>query len=264
MGSGSNGVYNKLAGEFHGLMSDPFSLTGNEDFSLAGELPDVSFDGVENRAQGLKSFSSRLGGVLQDSQTANLPFDQRLDLELARDWSEAVYLEDMATVDGSPQHAVKPDAIQGFVDQISVVLDRDPRSKDVVIGDLISRLRGLGNYLDAGLERLDRPVDVWTRLEIDAGKGFVEAADGIRKYADELGYQNMSRLNTALTWAEFNVARYLARLQAMPTRTELSIGPEATEQLFRSKGILLDLRKIHSMAMDHLAGLNEEIAPLRR
>ncbi len=62
MASENNGIYKQLVGEFHGLMSDPFSLTGNEDFSLAGEMPDVSSDGVENRAQGLKSFSNRLGG----------------------------------------------------------------------------------------------------------------------------------------------------------------------------------------------------------
>ena len=51
-----NGVYKKLVGEFHELMSDPFSLTGNEDFRLAGELPDVSSSGISNRAQKIEVY----------------------------------------------------------------------------------------------------------------------------------------------------------------------------------------------------------------
>jgi len=201
---------------------------------------------------------------LQDPQkTANLSFDHRLDLELARDWSNAVYLGDMATVEGIPMHTVKPDSLQGFLDQISAVLDRDPRDKGLVVDDLISRLRGLGKYLESGLERIDRPVKIWAKREIDAGEGFDDAVKGIRIFAEETGYRNMPKLNAALEWAAFNADTYLADLRAMPTRSELSIGPEATEQLFRSKGILLSPGEIHAMAMEHLLELKESVDKLK-
>ncbi len=264
MGSESNGVYKSVVDEFHRLMSDPFSLTDKEDFSLAGELPDVSLGGVTYRANKISAFSSRLGGVLQDPQkTANLTVDQKLDLELARDWSEASYLEDMAAVDGAPRHTVKPDSIKALADQITVVLDRDPRDKGTVIDDIIKRLDGLGEYLADGFERIERPVGVWTKLEMDAGKGFGDAVKGIRLFAEEAGYRNMAKMETALERARGHVNIYLAGLGAMPTRTELSIGPEATEQLFRSKGILLPPREIHSLAMEHIAELKDEIEALR-
>lgn len=73
----------------------------------------------------------------------------------------------------------------------------------------------------------------------------------------------MSKLNAALEWASFNANAYLDDLRAMPTRTELSIGPEATEQLFRSKGILLSPGEIHAMAMEHLVELKENVDRLK-
>ncbi len=254
--------YQVLADKFHKQMADPLTLTTNEDFSRAGELPDISAAAIEEKASAGLTLSREMAASLEGEN--GFTFDEGLDLQLAENLLRAAALEQLAPVDGMPRYAVKPDAMGTLSEQMPVVLDRDPREKGRVVKDIISRLGLLDRYLQQGADRLDRPVGVWTEMEIEAAEGFgTDALKAIRIFAETAGYQNMAQVDAALEKARASIGEYVARLKGMPKRTRLQIGPEATEELFRYKGILIPPTEIHGLAMEWLAGLTERLEGMK-
>lgn len=254
-------VYETLSEKFHRLMSDPLSLTAMEDFSQADQLPDIDTRAIEDRADSHIALSKEIEIAINGH--SDLTFDQKLDLELAVDWLKSCALEQQAPIEGAPRYSVKPDAVDCFASQIPIVLDRDPRERGRVVEDLISRLNLLNRYLAQGADRLQRPVEVWTNMEVGAAEGFNEALSAIKGFAESVGYQNMPKLEAALENSGKAVQEYAGKLKSLPKRKTLEIGPEATEKLFRYKGVLIQPAEIHRLAMEYLDGLTEKLQRMR-
>ena len=252
--------YEILVDEFHSLMSsDPLRLVEREDFSRASELPDVSKEEIERNAARMISLADKI----RASDHSGASFDQRLDLELAENWLRVKALEVTLPVDETPKYAVYPNPLVDLLALTPLYLERDPRAKGKIVDDLISRLGHIGLYLDQTLARMDRPVAVWVKRDLDAGKDFDGLAEGVRKFAVSIGYDHMASLGETLGSAKAVVTSYMARLDAMPKRTVLSVGERNTEKIFRLKGVDIPLGELHRLAIEYLQGNFAELGSLR-
>ncbi len=241
------------------MSSDPLRLVEREDFSRASELPDVSREEIERNALKMISLADRI----KASGYTGSNFDQTLDLELAEKWLRVTALESTGLVDGTPRYAVFPNPLVDLFSLTPVLLERDPRDKGKIVDDFVARFGQVDRYLKQTLARMDRPVAVWTKRDLNSGKDFDGLADGVRKFAVSIGYTRMAALDEALGKAKTSVVDYMTRLDDMPKRTDLSLGEKDTERTFRLKGIDIPLGELHRLANEYLRGNMDELESLR-
>ena len=248
------------------LSRDPIELVSREDFSRVDELPGVGTDSVESFADHALAVAERIDSFLRSSESANLLPDEVLDLEIAGGYLRSQHLERMTLVDDSPRHSIKPSALINLLSSTPIYMDRDPRGSPEIVGGFISRLMALPHYLDCEIRRLNHPVDVWTSLEIESGEGFGEFARGVREFAKNScngGYGDISKFESVVSSAADAVKKYISLLKEMPKRQNLSIGPEATSQLLKYKGIMVSVDQIHQIANDHLVRTRDELEKIK-
>src|SRR3989344_24835 len=155
-------TYQELSTEFDALMSsNQMDLASKGDFSRAGELPDFSQAGIEEVVTKSLALADKIdaGGHIIDG------IDQQIDLEVASSSLRANALELNAPVNGTPRHAILPNALGNFLMMTPIYFTRDPRDKGMIIKDLIARCNSLGAYLDGEASRLQLPVAAWANME---------------------------------------------------------------------------------------------------
>ncbi len=252
--------YEELAERFEDVMgSNPFRCVEREDFSVANDLPDVTHGTKERYASDCRSLANRLRAELASGSFSS---DALLDLELAERWLGAEALETDTPIDGTPRHAVLPSALLDLLGLTPHYLERDTRSKSEIVEGVIRRFGALEGYLAQELFRLDKPVAVWVKRELEAAQDFKSVAGAVRQFAREAGFQNMVTLDETLNHASDTVGRYMVRLADMPTRDALSIGTRATENLFHLRGIDVPVAEIYRLASVRLQESVEELRSL--
>ncbi len=256
--------YETLVDEFHKVMSDPISLATEEDFSMAGQLPDVSREAHEDRTRRRLDLASRFEALSVDK----LSNDQRRDVTLGKNWLRAVTLENDAPMqeDGVPTYNVKPIALRRFGESVLYSLSRDPRTPREVIAGLTSQLSKLGGYLLQECDRLrgNSPVSAWVDEALDDTTGFPSLIKAVKNFADERECGNFPGLESALRSAEWAVRNYDTLLREMPKRDDMSIGEANTSLLFDLRGITPSLRQMHAYASSTLESMMatlEEMKP---
>ncbi|MFH1063917.1 MAG: DUF885 family protein [Candidatus Woesearchaeota archaeon] len=253
--------YKDICDAFHEHMSsDPIGLVSNEDFSRADELPDITREDVERDINESLSLAEKIAAAPK----YNRNIDKTLDIELAQDLLNGNALFEGALIDGTPSHAMKPNALQKVLCHTTEYIERDPRNKSDIVGGFINRFNDFPFYLASELSRLDRPNAVWTGLEIESGEDFSSVCNAAHEFAQSIGYDKMSHLENAIKTADYAVRAYLERLKTMPKRSAMSIGESATKKLFGYVGIPYELDYMHNLGMKKLRDTEEQVEKLRR
>jgi uncharacterized protein (DUF885 family) len=250
--------YKALTERFHELMSNPFSLVGEEDFSRADELPDISLDSIEDHASRCLS----LAEVIDNTDVSSLPVPKQLDLEMARDALRAEAMSRTVLTGGSPRYNVEPEAIQAIAGLTTNYLS-EPTSATDIIDSFLIRMEQLPEYLSQELSRLDTPVEFMRRRELDTASAFDEVLAAFRIFAEEKGYKNIPHLNSAIERASAEVKSHISRLSDMPTRKDYNIGYDAAARWFRLKGITLSLEEIHEWSQRYLQEVAENLEQMK-
>lgn len=265
-----NVTYDQIAQAFHEEMSRTTTKAIENELPEAylRPLDDISRDAVEGTASRRLQLAEAIEAVIQRGVT-HLPYDQQLDLELAAKALRAQHAEAMDDIGGSPRHTVLPSALSTVANDLLFQCERDPRlegnatERRRVVQGFEERLQQFPTYLQQELARLDRPVATWAGLELSVVEAFPIISNAIRSLAAAVDYKRSRKLGEAIQTAEAAVAAYGGKLKEMPKRTQLSIGPEATQKLLEYKGIDMPLERIHALAMDQLAETKARLDELR-
>lgn len=255
-------TYDSLSREFHELMSsNPLRLAGQENFTYADELPDISRLAKENEA----AEALRTADRIRDAGYPGDTFGQQLDMQLAESWLTAHALETIATVGDTPRHAVRPSALYDLLEITPYFLERDTRGPEKMLMSFTCRMEGLGKYLKQEISRLNMPVAPWVQIEIETAEGFPYMLEEARARAEQanLSPAEKSRLEAAIENADREVKSYIDKLKGLPTRSEMHIDESTVAQMFAYKGVELSLHQMHELAKTSLAQTRERLNHLR-
>lgn len=224
-----------------------------------GELPDPS---VDYQARGVAA-ARQLWVDADEVSKAELDFDQRLDIDLAKlhlqyeshrgsyRYNERLEIEQM------------PRAGDDIGDGIFQVFINDPRPAWDRLADIASRLEKIPDYLSAATARLKTPVERWVSMDREKVDGLDSLFDTLVDWAKAESFPDLARLVTARADAVVALARYSNDLAAMPTTTHFAVGPETAAELVRLRGVDLSLDELHEMATSFLNEVGETIDALR-
>jgi uncharacterized protein (DUF885 family) len=253
-------AYDHFASDFH----NHYTRNPNARVSLGvdrdlDELPDPSSAAVDDEVSEARGLLRRLAEL----ERADVSFDQRLDLELARLTLEYEIHHKNSLLNGRPRRQQLPRAGAEIGNGIFLMFVNDPRPAAERLTDITGRLERVPAYLDALLEDLDTPVERWVGMDVEKVRGLSGLFGTIADWAREEGWSELPRLESARSSAEAALAQYAERLRDLPTTTRIHLGEDATRRTVSLRGIDKPLDELHRIASDFLAETKTAIEELR-
>jgi len=224
-----------------------------------GQLPDPTLAAADRRA----SSTRRLLGWVNEISREPLPFDDALDLDLARLLLDAELFDLSYEFNGQTTIGQQPRAGDELGDGIFLLSVSDPRPAEQRLDDITSRVEGVPGYLDALIARLERPVERWVQMDAEKVRELPTLLGSIESWAQTERWRGAERLQRANVAARTALAEYERRLLALPSTTNLHVGPAIAARLVKLRGIELSLDELHGMARAFLEETNREIESLR-
>jgi uncharacterized protein (DUF885 family) len=223
-----------------------------------GALPDPSLAGVTTRlaqARGLLE----LIPALQD-QASN--FDQRLDLDLAALSLRAEIHADTYTFEGRTRLEQMPTAADDIGDGIFMLFINDPRLAEERLANIVSRLEGVPDYLDALQARLATPLERWRAMDLEKVRELPSLFATLAGWSAETPGSDHVAFEKARTDAEAALVRYGEHLASLETHTDLHLADDVAREIVALRGIEKPLEELHGIARDFLAQNAETLCEL--
>ncbi len=228
-------------------------------FDNLGELPDPSLAASEKTQEEAKALLGRLKAV----DAGDLEFDDKLDLDLAKLIVGSELHDHSYIFNGRSKRQQMPKAGDGVGDGIFMLFINDPREAAVRLDDIVGRLEAVPAFVDKMLARLDTPLARWVKMDLQTIEGLPSLFATIEAWAGESGYADLGRLTTARKQAEEALLGYAEKLGAMPTTTQLHVGPEVAGHIVALRGIDKSFDELHTIATTFLRETQETIETLR-
>ncbi|MBW2417913.1 MAG: DUF885 domain-containing protein [Deltaproteobacteria bacterium] len=224
-----------------------------------GELPDPSLAEARSCVDEARSLLTQLDALPRDT----LDFDDNLDIDLARLTLEAEIHRQSYTWNGRTRLQQTPSAGDEIGEGIFQLLINDPRPAEERLADILQRLEGLPDYLDALVERLDTPVARWAVMDLTKVAELPGLFTNVCDWAEEERWSAGAQLAAACDHAGSALHDYSERLRAIPTTEALHLDDETARRLVALRGIDLSFEQLHRIARDFLARNAEELEALR-
>lgn len=253
--------YQALVDEFHAEMTrNPNECTLLGVDRGRDRLPDPSLAEAADAASKARALAERA----RTFERAGLSFDEALDLDLAALVLESRAFDLSYRFNERTTLEQKPTAGDDISTGIFHMFINDPRPDGERLANITARMEAVPGYLDALLARLDRPVARWVDIDLQKVAGLPELFANLCAWAAEVAWADAGRLERAVADAGAALAGYADRLRAMPTTSNLYVGPDIARRLVALRGIELSLDELHAMARDFLAETAAQIESLRR
>ena len=127
-----------------------------------GALPDPSIEAGQNRAAEARALGARSKQLAETP----LPFDQRLDTQLAGLRLESDVLNETLQFNGATRREQLPRAGDEIGDGVYLLFANDPRPAGDRLEDITSRLEAVPACLASLEARLGRPVARWAGMDV--------------------------------------------------------------------------------------------------
>jgi len=223
-----------------------------------GDLPDPSHEAAALEVEEARELLHRAQALL----SGDLPFDTRLDLDLAILSLESEIHGETYLFNGRTARAQKPTAGNDIGDGIFMLFINDPRPAHSRLADITSRIQQIPDYLDALLARLDTPVARWVKMDLEKVGGLDSLFETIQNWAEEESWTDVGRLRQGRRDAHVAIADYAQALKAMPTTKQLHVGKEIAQEIVRTRGVSLSFEELHGIARDFLGKTNQQLEAL--
>lgn len=248
-----------LVGRLHDFLSaDPTARVQLGLLSDLDTLPDPSLEAGEARAADARALLADLAGLPPAAS-----FDEQLDRDLAQLTLERLVLQETHEWNGRRHRQQCPRAADAIGDPLFLMFLNDPRPPADRLADMTSRLEAVPAYLDALLATLDQPLDRWVSMDREKVAGLGDLFATLRDWAEGEGWSDLARMDAAIATATDALRAYSAALGALPTETNLHVGPELAQRFVATSGIDLSLAELHGIARDFLAETTETLTELR-
>lgn len=224
-----------------------------------GELPDPSLEHAQGREQRARRLLDELGRL----PYAELPFAERLDLDLARLMLDSEVFELNLELNGQPLLRQQPRAGDELGDGIFMLAVADPRPAAERLADITARIEGIPLYLDALLGRLERPVERWAEMDVAKVVELPALLASMQSWALEQHWSGAGRLAKAMPPALAALQEYRERLRLLPATPHFHVGPRAAARIVALRGIEQSLDELHGMARTFLAETRRELDTLQ-
>ena len=217
-------------------------------------LPDPSLAEAARRVERARGLLAELA-TLEPTDS----FHDGLDLELMELELGAAILRKTLELDGRLQLRQLPTVGEDVGSPLFLLFVNDPRPPAERLSDITARLAGVPAFVDAMLERLDRPVARWVSIDVEKVDELPGLFATLLGWAEHEAWPRRDELAAAVAGAEAALTRYLAALKAMPCTQALHVGADAARAFVASKGIDLDLDALHRLATDYLAEIHADL-----
>jgi len=253
--------FDQFAADFHAFRTnDPNARLNLGLLDGLGALPDPRLETFAQDVQTARMLLRQLAEI----SSADLSFDQKLDLDLARMSLEREVFDLTLSIGGRLVAELMPRAGDDIGDGIFMLFINDPRLPEARLDDILGRLEGVPRHLDAMLNRLDTPVARWIDIELQKVAGLPELIGNILGWAEGEKYSKFMRLCAAAEVAEGALDDYAARLKQLPTSTAFAVGDASARQIVRLRGIERSLEELHAYARRFLSETGGQIEQLRQ
>jgi hypothetical protein len=224
-----------------------------------GELPDPSLEA----ARGRRGEANRLLAKLDEIPLEDADFDTRLDADLARLMLEREVHELEYRFNGKTRLEQMPCAGDEIGDGIFLLFIADPRPAAERLADITARLEAVPDYLRALRGRLDTPLARWRTMDVEKVEGLSDLFVSVSRWAGEIGWEGISRLEAARPRAEAALDAYAKALQELPTTAQIHVGEQVARRIVSLRGIDKSFAELHRIAADFLAETREIVEELR-
>ncbi len=224
-----------------------------------GELPDPSL----TYADGAVAEAKQLLGHVSTLRQQTDDFDELLDLDLATLSLEAECHGLTHEFAGLRALKQTPRAGDALGDGLFMLFINDPRPAGARFADIIKRVEATPAYLDALLARTERPFSRWVKMDLEKVEGLPDLLQTIDDWASAEDASDLARFRTARRTAEAAITDYAARLQALPTGSDVHVGPQSMEEIIRLRGVDQSPAQLKTFAVEFLAKNRSLVEELR-
>ena len=252
--------YQAFVDEFHAHMTrNPNDCAFLGVDAHRDELPDPSLAAAAAVVEEACALLERVQNLTRDG----LDFDQSLDLELAALMLQARIHDRTYRFNERTRLQQLPTAGDDISLGMFFFFINDPRPDEERLANITARMEKVPAYLEGLLARLDTPVARWVEIDLVKVAGLPDLFGNLLSWAKRIGFADTPRLQTAIEVAQPAIETYAERLRAMPTTTNLHLGPDTARRLVELRGIDLSLEELHTIARDFLAENRESVERMR-
>lgn len=223
------------------------------------ELPDPSEAAHDEHLAAASRLLDQLDAVLP----TDADFDTTLDADLARLTLQAQVHRDSYRFNDRTRAAQLPTAGRDIGDGIFPQFINDPRPAPERLDSITGRLEGVPGYCAALLARLDTPVARWVAIDKEEVSGLPQFFETLVGWAREIGWEQLPRMERAVTCATEALQSYTEGLCRLPTTTQLHLAEADARRIVELNGIDKSLEDLHRMATGYLAETGATIEELR-
>ncbi len=224
-----------------------------------GELPDPSLEAVRGRVRSAQALVEACDAIPK----ANLDFEQRLDLDLARLTLRAESARDELSWGGSTRPERTPTAGDDIGDGLFTLFINDPRPAEERLADITQRVESIPDYLQSLLGRLRLPVTRWVKMDQTKTSGLFELLDNLSGWAEQERLGGSDRLAAATQRAKASLGDYNAALGKLDSAPDIHIGDAAMREVISLRGIDLSPEELKGVAARFLEDTFSQIEELR-
>lgn len=224
-------------------------------------LPDPSLEEVADTLAEAEALLATCNGHLKDSEDLN--FDQKLDLELAKNKLETEIFHLSYTFNGRTMKEQLPRAGDDIGDGIFMMFINDPRPASERLENITHRMEKIPEYLQKSIQCLDTPIARWVTIEIEKVSGMSGLFHTIQGWAESENWPRLEALKSAREKAEEAIKVYTRKLAELPTTENLHAGVDTARKIVALNGIERSLEDLHQLATQFLANTRETIESLR-
>lgn len=223
------------------------------------QLPDPSLDFLHRQSV----LAAEVQVAAEALEVEATDFHQRLDARLIALDCRRLGLHNSLAFGGRLQVQQLPQAGEAISGGIFLLFANDPRPVPQRLGNIISRLEQVPQYLQRMLQRLDTPIARWVAIEQETIAGLPQLFDTLLDWCRVDCAELEARLQAAVMAATDALDSYSNSLAALPTGNEFVIGPDLAAEVVASNGIELSLDQIHQVACDFVTRTRADIQRLR-
>ena len=239
------GALDRFVDDFHAhYTQDPNACLSLGVQKRTGELPDPSLEAGRALACEAQALLRQAWAL----DTAELGFEQQLDLELATRRLQGEVHQETLTFNGRTTRQQMPVAGVDIGDGLFNLFVNDPRPDGDRLRDVQSRLERVPGYLAAAFRRLESPVARWVEMEQERLAGLPDLFETLVAWADRVAYPDEAALRRSVAEALVALDAYGRRLAALPTVRNFHVGEAHARQIVALRGIDLSLEALHAMA----------------
>jgi len=223
------------------------------------ELPDPSSGAIESHTASARQLLADLDAV----ELGEADFNTKLDADLARLKLQAQIHRESYRFNGRTRLEQQPTAGADIGDGLFPQFVNDPRPASERLASIMGRIEGVPDYCAKLLARLEVPVERWVGMDREQVEGLPELFDTLIGWGREIGFHDLSRLESAVVRAKDSLKLYVSELSELPCTTQMHLGEQDARQIVALTGIDKSLEALHSMATDFLSETAETIEELR-